>query len=111
MSVLSGVWQHDGTPVDEALLQAFSLAAEQHGPDSSNTYTSGSVGMNFRAFYTTAESRRELQPHSSMSGNVVMWDGWLDNRDELLLQLPKDDISFNRTDVALAGAAFEKWGM
>jgi asparagine synthase (glutamine-hydrolysing) len=110
MAFLSGIWQHSESRVDEDLLRAFSVAGEQQGPDGGRTYVSGPVGMTFRAFYTTKESRRELQPYSSVSGNVVMWDGALDNRDELLLLLRKEDVPLEPTDVALAASAFEKWG-
>ncbi len=49
------------------------------------------------------------QPYVSDSGNVLMWDGRLDNREELLgvVGMQVDD---NRSEAAIVSACFEKWG-
>jgi asparagine synthase (glutamine-hydrolysing) len=65
--------------------------------------------MVYRAFHVEPESYLERQPYVSARGNWMTWDGRLDNRDELLL-LVKDHLQDDTTDVALAMAAYEKWG-
>jgi len=62
-----------------------------------------------RAFHTTEESRRESQPHVSRSGAVIIWDGRLDKRAELISRL-RDDVTACSTDVEIVAAAYEKWG-
>ncbi|MCI0721501.1 MAG: asparagine synthase-related protein, partial [Acidobacteria bacterium] len=66
------------------------------------------LGMLYRAFATTRESRGELQPFVSSNGNVMLWDGRLDNRSELLEQLNGAFFPAG-TDVAIVMAAYEQW--
>src|SRR5712671_576254 len=98
MSAQAGIWNFDGKPVDEAFLRKLTSAIEQYGPDGGNTYTHGSIGMVYRAFHTTSESRLERQPYISARGNVITWDGRLDNRDELIPKL-REHLTNDRTDV------------
>lgn len=109
MSVQAGILNFDGRPADLALLGKLSSAIEQYGPDGGSTYVDGPLGMAYRAFHTTLESRMERQPYSSAHGIVVTWDGRLDNRDELIPQV-WDELTDERTDVAIVIAAFQKWG-
>jgi asparagine synthase (glutamine-hydrolysing) len=41
---------------------------------------------------------------------AITFDGRLDNRDDLLLRL-RDILAANRSDAALAGAAYDRWGV
>src|SRR6266478_5510687 len=108
MSAQAGVWNFDGEPLDEAFLETLASAIDQYGPDGRNVYIEGSIGMVYRAFHTTAESRIECQPYVTREA-VITWDGRLDNGDELLTQL-SEDLTDDRTDVAIVAAAFERWG-
>lgn len=111
MSAQAGIWNFDGRQVDRAFLEKLSSAIEQYGPDKGDTYIDGSIGMVYRAFHTTLESDLEHQPHLSPQGLVITWDGRLDNREDLILQLYEDLISpRSETDVAIVMAAFERWG-
>lgn len=109
MSVQAGVWNLDGKPATVESLARISEPATEWGPDGVTTYISGSLGMLYRPFHTTAESRLERQPHITASGNVITWDGRLDNRDQLILAL-RNDLTDDRTDVGIVSAAFERWG-
>src|SRR5262249_33632061 len=63
----------------------------------------------YHHFHTTKESRREMQPHvSPSSGAVIMWDGRLDNRKELIKEL-RNGLTPECTDVAIAAAAYDTW--
>lgn len=109
MSAQAGIWNFDGPSVDQALMGKVASAIEQYGPDGGDVYIDGSIGMVYRAFHTTLESRVERQPHKSALGKLITWDGRLDNRDELIPQL-HNDLSDDQTDVAIVAAAFERWG-
>ncbi len=109
MSVQAGILNFDGRPVDRAFLGKLSAAIEQYGPDGGDTHIEGPLGMVYRAFHTTLESRLERQPHRSAQGIAITWDGRLDNRDELISQV-WDKLTDERTDVAIVMAAYEKWG-
>ncbi len=109
MSAQGGVWNFDGKPVDETLLGKLASAIEKFGPDGGNAYIDGSIGMVYRAFHTTPESRLERQPCVSVRGNVITWDGRLDNREELIPQF-SNELTADQTDVGIFAAAFESWG-
>jgi asparagine synthase (glutamine-hydrolysing) len=109
MSAQAGAWNFDSRPVDQALLGKLGLAIEPYGPDGGNTHVDGSIGMVYRAFHTTQESRLERQPHRSAIGNVITWDGRLDNSDDLIPRL-RNNLTADLTDVAIVAAAFEYWG-
>src|SRR6266446_4042881 len=109
MSAQAGVWNFDGKPVDQSFLASFASALEHYGPDDVNSYVDGSTGMVCRTFHTTLESHLERQPYISVCGNVITWDGRLDNRDELIPEL-WDEQTVDQTDVAIVARAFERWG-
>jgi asparagine synthetase B (glutamine-hydrolysing) len=66
--------------------------------------------MVYRPFHTTAESPLQQQPCLSPGGTVFMFDGRVDNRDDLepLLGLRPGE---KRSDVELVAASFENWGV
>lgn len=108
MSVQAGIWNFDGKPVDPNQIENMSQFLKQMGPDGESRYLEGSVALLYRPFQTTAESRREKQPHFSRRGSILTWDGRLDNRQELIAELC-GDLEANPTDVAIVAAAFDRW--
>jgi asparagine synthase (glutamine-hydrolysing) len=109
MSVQFGRWNFDGQPCAPEFIEKVSASLAPYGPDSNESYSKGGVKILYRAFHTTKESRRETQPHISLSGAVITWDGRLDNRAELISDL-RDSLTISSTDVAIVAAAYEKWG-
>jgi asparagine synthase (glutamine-hydrolysing) len=109
MSVQLGIWNLDGAPVTRDSLTRIGESLKDFGPDGEATYIQGSIGLLYRPFHTTAESRLECQPRHSAKGMVITWDGRLDNRDELVPQL-YDTQQDDGTDVAIVAAAFDHWG-
>ena len=108
MSAQGGVWNRDGSSVDGGLLDEVALVLKSSGPDSECRWADKDIGIVYFPFHSTSESKREKQPYVTRRGSVVTWDGRLDNREELITEL-KDAIEPNPTDVALAGAAFDRW--
>ncbi len=108
MSVQAGIWNFDQEPASKNLLVTISRELVEYGPDGETTLFDGPVGMLYRPFYTTSEARFEHQPHVSAVGTIIMWDGRLDNREELISAL-SHDMSEDRSDVAIVGAAFDRW--
>jgi len=109
MSVQAGIWNFDGKPVDRKLIDDLSESLSPQGPDGESHYVDGSVALLYRPFHTTAESRREKQPHISRRGFILTWDGRLDNREELIADLRRD-LEASPTDLAIFAAAFDRWG-
>src|SRR6266581_9389137 len=109
MSAQAGIWNFDGRPIDPSFLDRMADDIAGCGPDGGDRYMSGFVGMVYRAFHTTKESRLESQPYVSRYGFVLTWDGRLDNRDELIPMLGKDLVT-EASDLKIVTAALGQWG-
>ena len=109
MSAQAGIFYFDGRPIEPTLPERLNAELAEFGPDGSGEYTGPGLVMVHRALHVTPEDCDERQPHVSERGNVMTWDGRLDNREDLLLQLWRD-LRDDTTDVALAMTAYEKWG-
>jgi asparagine synthase (glutamine-hydrolysing) len=109
MSVQAGIWNFDGRPVSRTLIESYNRRLAKYGPDGESTFFNGSIAMLYRPFHTNSDSRLERQPHISPAGNIITWDGRLDNREELAAQLT-DRPSIMMTDLDVIAAAFDRWG-
>jgi asparagine synthase (glutamine-hydrolysing) len=109
MSVQFGIWNFEGQPPAPDYIERVGATLAPFGPDSNESYSKGGVQILYRAFHTTKESRREVQPHICPSGAVLTWDGHLDNRAELISEL-RDSLTCDSTDVAIIAAAYDRWG-
>jgi asparagine synthase (glutamine-hydrolysing) len=107
MSAQGGVLHFDGRPADRCWVGTLSRALSEYGPDGEQTYFDGPLGMAYRPFHTTPESRNERQPVITSQGRALTWDGRLDNRNELANELALDPSI--RTDAEIVAAAFERW--
>lgn len=109
MSAQFGRWDIDGRPADQDYLAKAGEMLAPYGPDGGGAYIKDNVGILFRAFHTTKESRKETQPWVIPSGAVLTWDGRLDNREELVRDL-REVLTIGATDLAIVSAAYEAWG-
>jgi asparagine synthase (glutamine-hydrolysing) len=109
MSAQFGKCNFDGKPVDTQELSSIRPDLAPYGPDAEGLFRDDNVGIIYRAFHTTKESKLEDQPHVSPSGAIITWDGRLDNRSELLQGL-RGELSNESTDLSIVTAAFEQWG-
>jgi asparagine synthase (glutamine-hydrolysing) len=128
MSVQFGRWNFEGQEPAPGYIEKVSAALAPYGPDSNESYSKGGVKILYRAFHTTKESHREVQPYISPSGAVITWDGRLDNRAELIGELRsllktnaamahsvgantvRANSADDFTDVEIVAASYEKWG-
>ena len=108
MSIQFGRWNFDGQPVSRDYLRKVQTMIAPYGPDDATNYSAKGLEFSYAAFHTTKESCRETQPHISRSGVVLMWDGRLDNRTELIRELGHP-LSCESTDVEIVAGAFARW--
>jgi asparagine synthetase B (glutamine-hydrolysing) len=90
MAIQWGIWNFDGAPVSRPLLDAFEPFLHQWGPDANGRYfdDAAGIGLAHRHFHVTHEDFREQQPYiCPTTGNVLTWDGRLDNREQLMREL------------------------
>ena len=109
MSVQGGIWNFDRAPVDHNLLARFDRATVRLGTNDFRKYVQNDLAMFQRPFHATEEDKWERQPLHGHTNCVMTWDGRLDNREDLLRELPwwNDQPC---TDAAIALTAFERWG-
>ena len=109
MSAFGGIWNRDSKPLDRQRLFEMSCELISLGPDDSRCYVTESVGMVYRAAQVTPEDKHEIQPYRSPTGNLLTWDGCLDNRADLISELHLSNYG-DLPDVEIVSAAMEQWG-
>lgn len=111
MSGILGIWNLDGRPVEQAVLAGMSATLAHRGPDGESLWMQGPVGLACQLFRVTPEALTETQPLAHASGPVLIFDGRLDNREELLASLEASpEIATDSPDPALVLAAYEAFG-
>lgn len=110
MSAQAGVFYYDRRTVDPRLADELGHALDPFGPDGRGQHVGPGVAMVQRALWVTPEDVPQRQPLFSASGNVMTWDGRLDNRNDLLMQLWRD-VGDDVSDAALAMATYDRWGV
>jgi asparagine synthase (glutamine-hydrolysing) len=109
MSVQFGRWSFGGKPLAADRRKRISAKLAACGPDGDYFWSDKGIDILYRPFHTTKESRLEIQPCLLASGPILTWDGRLDNRSDLLLQL-RPALPADSSDVAIVAAAYEHWG-
>jgi asparagine synthase (glutamine-hydrolysing) len=109
MSGIGAIFNFDGAPVNTEQLQQLSQSLASRGPDGTSLFRAANVGMCFSALHTTHESWLEKQPLVTTDGDVLVMDGTLFNREELieLLRIAPDE---DRTDAGIVSAGLRKHG-
>ena len=88
MTAIAGIIQFDGRPVNRATLERVQNVLAPYGRDAGNIWHQGAAGLVRTLLRTTPEDAFDRQPlvHPA-SGQVLLFDGRLDNRDDLLREL------------------------
>lgn len=110
MSLQAGVWNFNGEQVDRIVLSKMGDQTVENEADDETIHIVGNVGMLYRPFHTTAESRLEHQPYVFGNAKVMTWDGRLDNREDLITQLGSP-LHVHSTDLDIVAAAFDRWAV
>jgi asparagine synthase (glutamine-hydrolysing) len=107
MSIIFGISKPAGQTVEREELTRMASATLNYAPDGTVVHANGRVGMGFQPFHTHQHSLLESQPLTGSRGNMLVFDGRLDNRAELQSQL--EDGNQYSSDSSLVLAAFERW--
>jgi asparagine synthase (glutamine-hydrolysing) len=111
MSGILGIWNLDGRPAAPELVSAMSATMAHRGPDGAGQWLEGPVGLACQLMRVTPESLTETQPLVGHCGAVLVFDGRLDNREELLSLLKREPgVEPSAPDPALVLAAYDKYG-
>lgn len=108
MSILCGEVRERGAYVTEAGLRRRFVPTQGYATGTPEVLVRGRMGMGVQLTPTHARSAMDAHPVADSMGNVVSFDGRLDNFRELhaLLQLDETEISDSR----IVAAAFRRWG-
>lgn len=111
MSGFVALFQPNGAPVDRSLLSGLTSFLEFRGPDGSDTWSAGPVGLGHALFRTTRSFADERQPVSFDGLCWIVADARLDRRAELLDRLRNagQDVDSNPSDAELILHAFLAW--
>jgi asparagine synthase (glutamine-hydrolysing) len=111
MSGIAGLLRLDGRPVARHELERAANALRQYGPDRSDIFAGGSIGLIHVLMHMTPEDRFDRQPLRGASGSLITADLRLDNRDDVLARIGiarHDAAAWPDSHVLLAG--WEKLG-
>ena len=85
MSAIAGLVRFDGSPCEQQPLDALAHLLAHRSHDGSTTWRSSEAGLVYGRLTTTPESSLEPQPFvDSASDTAIVFDGRLDNRDDLV---------------------------
>jgi asparagine synthase (glutamine-hydrolysing) len=110
MSGLAGVWHLDGRPAEVSDISSVASTMAHRGPDGCSIRSAGSLAVACQLLRVTPESAQESQPATDWRTNVLVFDGRLDNRTELLGELEGPDVRADCADSALVLAGWRTWG-
>lgn len=109
MSAIGGVYHFNRGPISRETLLLLEDGLSRRGPDGAQQACSTPVGMVYRPFHTTRESRPGRSTLVGPGGEMLAWDGRLDNREDLQRALGgQGDGGIADQDIVLA--AYRKWG-
>jgi asparagine synthase (glutamine-hydrolysing) len=110
MSGIAGVWNLDGRPVERPLITRIGTRIAHRGRDISDTWCADSIAFTAHVARVTPESETEQQPLTDDNRNALVFDGRIDNREDLIRQLSLVGRAATIPDAAVVLAAFQKWG-
>ena len=108
MSIIFGLRKPFGDTVEKEDMLMLGAATEAYAPDGVFVRAAGCFGMGFQPYYTTDRGRLETQPIEDRRGNIIAFDGRLDNYADLCRDLGIENTSPGDSSIVLA--AFERWG-
>ena len=111
MSGIAGVVHGDGRTVSRDLLDKMAAAASVRADDGIAFWADGPAGLIRFRHATTPEALGERQPHPAASGLVIVFNGRIDNRTDLIALLGATGEALrHRPDEEIVVALFERLG-
>jgi asparagine synthase (glutamine-hydrolysing) len=108
MSIIFGIRKAKGQTVESQQLLDLARTTDRYAPDGTSVLADGRVGMGFQPCHTHQRSSLESAPAVDAFGNMLTFDGRLDNYEELLKLL--DIYEDHAADSLIVLTAFERWG-
>lgn len=111
MSGIAGLIHTDERPVTRDMIEGMAAATPHLGLDGVSLWHQGCAGLVRFALHTTPEASTETQPLADReTGETILFDGRLDNRDALRAALGNADPGARAPDCAIVLAAHQRFG-
>src|SRR5215469_9943513 len=111
MSGIAAILNLDGSPVAPTAVERMANVLKPYGPDRQKIVLRGNAAFVFCLHQLTPEDLFEQQPLVFADRFVMLFDGRIDNRQELsaVLNIPGADLPFT-PDSSIAMRLFDRWG-
>ena len=109
MSAQFGRINFDGKPVDLKEFDRVRRALAPYGPDGEGYICKDSYSAVYRALNLTIADCQQRQPFISAQGNLIIWDGCLDNRDDIV-RSSNGLLEINAPDAVIVASVYEREG-
>ena len=108
MSIIFGLLRDRNDSVSELEMHHLASATNRFATGAGSIYVAGRLGMGFQPYISHQRSEMETRPITDARGNVLSFDGRLDNYKDLaeLLELGTSEAP----DSEIVLAAFGRWG-
>jgi asparagine synthase (glutamine-hydrolysing) len=107
MSILGGILAEDGRTVSQDELRRSCVLTDRFAFGPTGFYVKGSIGMSLQPYPSHERSTMDAAPIADIQGNVVSFDGRLDNCRELAEQLELDAAAVSDSEIVIC--AFRRW--
>ena len=82
MGIIFGIRNPVGMTATQGEVLYLAAATQQFAPDGTFTRAEGRVAMGFQPYYTHERSTLDNQPRLDQHGNLLAFDGRLDNHED-----------------------------
>src|ERR1700761_4589262 len=101
MSILWGIMKEPGATVRDAELLDLADHTRLYATGEPAVLTRGRVGLGLQLYRSHSRSEMDIRPFSDGQGNILCFDGRLDNFRELLELLRLDDVAIPDSFIVL----------
>ncbi|WP_263357708.1 asparagine synthetase B family protein [Acidicapsa ligni] len=108
MNILFGIWRSNGSAIRREELESMAEHTRRFAPDGEWMQITPELGFGVQAQYTHARSRLEVQPNRDEAGNVIIYDGRLDNYRDLAREFHLQAEVTPDSEIILR--SYERWG-
>jgi asparagine synthase (glutamine-hydrolysing) len=108
MNTIFGIWRPHGMVVTKGKLLALGAPTARFTSDGSFLRTASEIGMGVQTWHTDQRSHSDNQPFSDALGNVLAYDGRLDNHRDLIASLGITES--DAADSVIILEAYRRWG-
>ncbi len=108
MSIIFGVLKEPGAAVAKSEILKLAEATTQFATGPTGAHSAGRIGMGFQPYVSHARSAMDQNPVTDLCGNLLAFDGRLDNDAELAKLFSKNKALTSDAEIVLAG--FRRWG-